>query len=1480
MSDTQKVELPSFESRNSYSFKGYSLDPVVADSLCSDRQPASSVQTHTKVFAVEDFFEECQDVGARVISESDFEKGAFVGSGATMQVYEGRWKSQHKKVALKYFKAQLQSRHDETEAQSDNHRRLIEACMLELRVLTNMHIKSHENIANLLGVSWHQTSNSINPILVMELACPSHPTLKEVITTSMASAANIRLELFRDVLEGISALHKMTIIHGDVKPENILVFDSTASAIGFSARISDFGFCSPTTLYKRGAGGTPYWNAPECMADAPAMLKAEAIGPARDIYSMGLLASFLLTGDMPFGSSEIKDIARLKLEDKVSGHILEKLRINALDAPWEKSLPKLEIGTADKFLVIISRMLARQAKDRPSINDIRQVLKLLTSRRNSAAGLDDGSSDHLKLFIGVMSRRFIGPNDGVGEPAQTSGLSRFLPRELQQALYEILRKRARSGNRTERAKAANRLGVYLLNGIGSLQNFEEAFTWFSVAARLGSIEAKKMVFRMERAADTLPKMPRKSFTFAERSAWMIDLIAAEVQTAHEDSDRDSGSANIDASTERIRRVLSSANPDLIRRGLSRDIEDNVVRCLAIPCPTGPFKATYDDLCRVCSGVTELTLAFNYVLRDDDVSLNHILAKYPVPKSFLDRLVTLASDATCNQALRTLCIKHGADPNYIDRVSGRDKPPIITAMMTERVGTVLALLDCGADAWDLLAVLNLVVKGTSPPLMAVLFALITADLRHETLDGLQPSMNSEIYPRDKTPPDNSNPPPIFLDISTNRLDRIFTFLRFGADPRARFNGWEPVHLAVRLLHPSAVLLLSAFGGDPNARLPSVGYMTPLHVLSQVRLQVGDRPGLNIAYKDFLRRPYIPPPLRTGESEELVHRQSLVVYFLLELGADPSLRCADGFTPLMTSILSISPDAKSLTGILLHAGVPVRDLSSRGETVLHICAAVNDPMHLKQFFLFGAKSMIDLKDKSGCTALFLACLQERSREVVKVLLENSASLLIRGTGNLSPLDAALLSGDSATLEEVWRHLSILPVESIEKLCSGVSDTGRTIFHHCLSSSRNSVSISYLRLLIGLIPRDIAKTLAEHADDNGYTPWQVALAKENGAACEMLSSRFNITSAAGELMPCDFVPTTTQDVLNERDRSLAPFGEADSDAIRASFDDQTSKRDLKPVEACYQVELEAAIQSFGEESREAIWCMDTLGTVYERYGRLSMAQEVYYRGWTKSLRSFGQTSVVTQDLASKILRVSRDRGLEKMKIADVAEWHSRHGKNNLAPGMILDDNILAPPNELPALPACFRHGCGKPSTVTCPGCSHACYCSESCQVEDIIDPRVQHLSYCFLTESLEMSQSIIIRELNIRVPHVKKLIEANWATCFAGSSRPRMPLPKVKHLQVGILRLRFFQKPIRLPVLPNSIMVLLNRSLYEMQCSRQDTSWYRPTQIIAYEEGIEAIIRPADEAVQAALRKAAVCGDDEAQELEVWVEIQFDCELRRYF
>jgi serine/threonine protein kinase len=87
-------------------------------------------------------------------------------------------------------------------------------------------------------------------------------------------------------------LHECGIVHGDVKCENVLVFQEGDSVI---AKISDFGnsvIISEVSNFCQLPGGTPPWNAPEWQDS----LKKEYLY-LTDVYSYGLLVWRVILND-------------------------------------------------------------------------------------------------------------------------------------------------------------------------------------------------------------------------------------------------------------------------------------------------------------------------------------------------------------------------------------------------------------------------------------------------------------------------------------------------------------------------------------------------------------------------------------------------------------------------------------------------------------------------------------------------------------------------------------------------------------------------------------------------------------------------------------------------------------------------------------------------------------------------------------------------------------------------------------------------------------------------------------------------------------------------------------------------------------------------------------------------------------------------------------------------------------------------------
>ena len=158
-------------------------------------------------------------------------------------------------------------------------------------------LRNHQNIVRLLGVTWkkewssHNESHAFTPELIVELAaCVNDKPLTLEVYVSM-NIGSLTLEtktmLLADIASGLAALYALGVVHGDIKPENILLFEKDS---GFVAKISDFGFCiAGDEDLETAKGGTPYWNAPECVPEAPPELRQYRVENTRDYFSYGLL---------------------------------------------------------------------------------------------------------------------------------------------------------------------------------------------------------------------------------------------------------------------------------------------------------------------------------------------------------------------------------------------------------------------------------------------------------------------------------------------------------------------------------------------------------------------------------------------------------------------------------------------------------------------------------------------------------------------------------------------------------------------------------------------------------------------------------------------------------------------------------------------------------------------------------------------------------------------------------------------------------------------------------------------------------------------------------------------------------------------------------------------------------------------------------------------------------------------------------------
>jgi serine/threonine protein kinase len=183
---------------------------------------------------------------------------------------------------------------------------------LEVLALTNPVIRGHPYVARLLAWSYDAYTMNTPLYLVMKLAQCS---LREFLQNQERGAIHISLkhQFCRNIAAGIDVLHECGLIHGDPKPDNILVFKDRKDM--FVAKVADFGLSiaevAPDTASPNvgGVGGTFGWQAPEV---EQSKMVPRHLWASTDNYSFGLLiwSVLLLNGDAP---SKVENTSRILL---------------------------------------------------------------------------------------------------------------------------------------------------------------------------------------------------------------------------------------------------------------------------------------------------------------------------------------------------------------------------------------------------------------------------------------------------------------------------------------------------------------------------------------------------------------------------------------------------------------------------------------------------------------------------------------------------------------------------------------------------------------------------------------------------------------------------------------------------------------------------------------------------------------------------------------------------------------------------------------------------------------------------------------------------------------------------------------------------------------------------------------------------------------------------------------------------------------
>jgi eukaryotic-like serine/threonine-protein kinase len=166
---------------------------------------------------------------------------------------------------------------------------------------------SHPNIVSVQDQGWNQ-KGSPAVFLVMELV-EGH-TLRDYLNEQGALAIADGIKFLLPVLSALAAAHKLGIVHRDIKPDNILI--SKEGRI----KIADFGLAKGPLL------GNTMTAESSIVLGSVSYLSPEqvqrGIADARsDIYSAGITAFEIFTGEKPFSGDEPIQIAYMHVNERV-----------------------------------------------------------------------------------------------------------------------------------------------------------------------------------------------------------------------------------------------------------------------------------------------------------------------------------------------------------------------------------------------------------------------------------------------------------------------------------------------------------------------------------------------------------------------------------------------------------------------------------------------------------------------------------------------------------------------------------------------------------------------------------------------------------------------------------------------------------------------------------------------------------------------------------------------------------------------------------------------------------------------------------------------------------------------------------------------------------------------------------------------------------------------------------------------------------
>lgn len=266
-----------------------------------------------------------------------------LGGGGMGAVYRALDESLQRYVALKVLRPATGSRQEGSSGAKESTAQKIQLLFQEARAQARV---NHPHVAHIYYVGVEDET----PFLAMELV-GKHTLAQRLKYGPLSFPETARFAL--QLAEALAHAARFDIVHGDVKPSNILLVDHR------TVKLSDFGLARKMTTFSGPAGstaGTPKYMAPEATL-------GQATDHRSDMYSLGVTLFEMTFGRLPYQNSNSRNLVEL----------LRQHREAPVDFPdpWPAHIPAA-------WRDVLSRLLAKNPADRyPDFQSLIADLKKL-----------------------------------------------------------------------------------------------------------------------------------------------------------------------------------------------------------------------------------------------------------------------------------------------------------------------------------------------------------------------------------------------------------------------------------------------------------------------------------------------------------------------------------------------------------------------------------------------------------------------------------------------------------------------------------------------------------------------------------------------------------------------------------------------------------------------------------------------------------------------------------------------------------------------------------------------------------------------------------------------------------------------------------------------------------------------------------------------------------------------------------------------